>query len=173
MPLLLVWKLNVVKIYLGIGSNIEPKKNISAGLKSLETLFFILDVSPTYLAPSFGFKGDDFHNLVVAAETELSITDVLNALRTIEFEHGRPEHAIKFAPRSLDIDLLLFGDYVGKLGGYKMPRSDIDKFDFVLRPLQDIAPDDLHPVSGKSFSELWQGMSLTIESPLKLVDKKK
>ena len=173
MPLLLVWKLNVVKIYLGIGSNIEPKKNISAGLRSLETLFFILDVSPTYLAPSFGFKGDDFHNLVVAAETELSITDVLNALRTIEFEHGRPEHAIKFAPRSLDIDLLLFGDYVGKLGGYKMPRSDIDKFDFVLRPLQDIAPDDLHPVSGKSFSELWQGMSLTIESPLKLVDKKK
>ena len=173
MPLLLVWKLNVVKIYLGIGSNIEPKKNISAGLKSLETLFFTLDVSPTYLAPSFGFKGDDFHNLVVAAETELSITDVLNALRTIEFEHGRPEHAIKFAPRSLDIDLLLFGDYVGKLGGYKMPRSDIDKFDFVLRPLQDIAPDDLHPVSGKSFSELWQGMSLTIESPLKLVDKKK
>jgi 2-amino-4-hydroxy-6-hydroxymethyldihydropteridine diphosphokinase len=173
MPLLLVWKLNVVKIYLGIGSNIEPKKNISAGLRSLETLFFILDVSPTYLAPSFGFKGDDFHNLVVAAETELSITDVLNALRTIEFEHGRPEDAIKFAPRSLDIDLLLFGDYVGKLGGYKMPRSDIDKFDFVLRPLQDIAPDDLHPVSGKSFSELWQGMSLTIESPLKLVDKKK
>ena len=173
MPLLLVWKLNVVKIYLGIGSNIEPKKNISAGLKSLETLFFILDISPTYLAPSFGFKGDDFHNLVVAAETELSITDVLNALRTIEFEHGRPEHAIKFAPRSLDIDLLLFGDYVGKLGGYKMPRSDIDKFDFVLRPLQDIAPDDLHPVSGKSFSELWQGMNLTIESPLKLVDKKK
>lgn len=171
MPLRLVWKLNVVKIYLGIGSNIEPKKNISAGLKSLETLFSALDVSPIYLAPSFGFDGDDFYNLVVCAETELSITDVLIALRKIEFDHGRPEHAVKFAPRSLDIDLLLFGDYVGKLGGYKLPRSDIDKFDFVLRPLQDIAPDDLHPVSGESFSELWREMSFTIESPLSLVDK--
>lgn len=164
-----VWKLNVVKIYLGIGSNIEPEKNISAGLKSLETLFSNLDISPIYLAPSFGFEGDDFHNLVVCAETKLSINDVLYALRKIEFDHGRPEYAVKFAPRSLDIDLLLFGDYVGKIGGYNMPRSDIDKFDFVLRPLQDIAPDDLHPVNGKSFAELWQAMCTKIESQLELV----
>ena len=105
----------------------------------------------------------------MCAETELSITDVLIALRKIEFDHGRPEHAVKFAPRSLDIDLLLFGDYVGKLGGYKLPRSDIDKFDFVLRPLQDIAPDDLHPVSGKSFAELWRVMSAGVEQPLEVV----
>jgi len=164
-----VWKLNVVKIYLGIGSNIEPEKNISAGLKSLETLFSNLDISPIYLAPSFGFEGDDFHNLVVCAETKLSINDVLYALRKIELDHGRPEYAVKFAPRSLDIDLLLFGDYVGKIGGYNMPRSDIDKFDFVLRPLQDIAPDDLHPVNGKSFAELWQAMCTKIESQLELV----
>jgi 2-amino-4-hydroxy-6-hydroxymethyldihydropteridine diphosphokinase len=69
----------------------------------------------------------------------------------------------------LDIDLLLFGDFVGKVGGYKIPRSDIDKFDFVLRPLQDIASDKLHPVSGETFAHLWQKMSLHFESQLKLV----
>jgi 2-amino-4-hydroxy-6-hydroxymethyldihydropteridine diphosphokinase len=169
MLLLSVWKLNVVKIYLGIGSNIEPQKNIIAGLESLEILFSKLVISPTYLAPAFGFDGDIFHNLVVSAETHLSIEDVVQALRQIEFDHGRPEQAVKFSARSLDIDLLLYGDYVGKAGGYKIPRSDIDKFDFVLRPLQDIAAEELHPVSGKSFAELWQVMSAKAESQLKLI----
>ena len=170
MQLLLVWKLNVVKIYLGLGSNIEPRKNIAAGLKSLIDFFSSLEQSPTYLAPPFGFVGDDFHNLVVSAETELSIEQVVNVLRQIEFDHGRPEQAVKFSSRSLDIDLLLYGDYVGKVDGYKIPRSDIDKFDFVLRPLQDIAGDESHPVNGETFSELWSQMNATIERPLCLVD---
>jgi 2-amino-4-hydroxy-6-hydroxymethyldihydropteridine diphosphokinase len=148
----------VVKIYLGIGSNIEPRKNVAAGLKSLNVLFSKLEQSPTYLAPPFGFVGDDFHNLVVSADTELSIEQVVKALRQIEFDHGRPEQAVKFSSRSLDIDLLLYGDYVGKVDGAKIPRSDIDKFDFVLRPLQDIAAKNIHPVSGKSFAELWGEM---------------
>ncbi len=157
----------MVKIYLGIGSNIEPRKHINEGLQSLERLFSKLEISPTYLAPSFGFEGDDFHNLVVAAETDLTIEQVVSALRQIEFDHGRPEQAVKFSSRSLDIDLLLYGDYVGKVGGYKIPRSDIDKFDFVLRPLQDIAAAERHPVSGKTYSELWAEMQA--KSALELV----
>ena len=167
MPLRLVWKLNVVKIYLGIGSNIEPEKNIAEGIKSLETLFSKLELSPTYLAPPFGFVGDNFHNLVVCAYTDLSIADVVTVLREIEFEHGRPEKAVKFSSRSLDIDLLLYGDYVGSEAGYKIPRSDIDKFDFVLRPLQDIAANEIHPVNGKSFAKLWGEMRT--DAPLVLV----
>jgi len=159
----------VVKIYLGIGSNIEPRKNISAGLESLERLFSKLEISPTYLAPPFGFEGDDFHNLVVSAETDLSIEEVVKVLRQIEFDHGRPEQAEKFSSRSLDIDLLLYGNYVGKVGGYKIPRSDIDKFDFVLRPLQDIAADELHPVSGKSYAELWLNMKTKLKVQLEQV----
>ncbi|MFT5261193.1 MAG: 2-amino-4-hydroxy-6-hydroxymethyldihydropteridine diphosphokinase [Gammaproteobacteria bacterium] len=173
MRLLLAWKLNVVKIYLGIGSNIDPEKNIAEGLKSLDFLFSILDISPTYLAPPFGFEGDDFYNLVVCAKTDLSITEIVKALRQIEFDHGRPEHAVKFSSRTLDIDLLLFGDYVGKIAEYKIPRSDIDKFDFVLRPLQDIAGRVEHPVSGKSFAELWQIMSEESENELEVVSHAK
>jgi 2-amino-4-hydroxy-6-hydroxymethyldihydropteridine diphosphokinase len=159
----------VVKIYLGIGSNIEPETNIVAGVKSLKAIFSAVEVSPTYLAPPFGFEGDYFHNLVVCAETNLSIEEVVGALRQIEFDHGRPEQAVKFSSRSLDIDLLLFGDFVGKVGGYKIPRSDIDKFDFVLRPLQDIAGDATHPVSGKTFFELWCVMKQECVSELQLV----
>lgn len=159
----------MVKIYLGIGSNIEAEKNIIAGLESLEILFSKLEISPTYLAPAFGFDGDAFHNLVVSAETDLPIEEIVSALRQIEFDHGRPKQAVKFSARSLDIDLLLYGDYVGKAGGYNIPRSDIDKFDFVLRPLQDIAAKEIHPVSGKSFAELWQEMNAKTESLLELV----
>jgi len=169
MRLRLVWKLNVVKIYLGIGSNIEPEKHIAEGIVSLEKLFSKLIISPTYLAPPFGFTGDDFHNLVISAETDLSAADIVKALRKIEFEHGRPEYAVKFSSRSLDIDLLLYGDYVGKVDGYKIPRSDIDKFDFVLRPLQDIAANAVHPVSGESFADLWYEMSALTEYQLELV----
>lgn len=159
----------MVKIYLGIGSNIAPAKHIAAGIKSLETLFSNLILSPVYLAPPFGFAGDSFHNLVIAAETDLSVEKVIECLRQVEFEHGRPEHALKYSSRSLDIDLLLYGDYVGKAGGYQIPRSDIDRFDFVLRPLQDIAGDEIHPISKKTFSDLWQRMSENSETQLKLL----
>lgn len=163
----------MVKIFLGIGSNIEPEKNINAGLKSLEKLFSSIQVSPIYQAPSFGFEGDDFYNLVVAAETDLPINDVVSILRQVEFDHGRPVEAVKFAPRSLDIDLLLFGDYVGKvdchMSEYKIPRSDIDKYDFVLRPLQDIAGHLKHPATGNSFADMWQAMNLKSESKLKVL----
>lgn len=160
----------MVKIYLGIGSNIEPDTNIRAGLKSLATLFSTLTISPIYQAPAFGFDGDDFYNLVVAAETDLPIASVVKKLRELEYQHGRPLQAVKFASRSLDVDLLLYGDFVGTLvcesGEYQIPRSDVDKFDFVLRPLQDIAGEQYHPQSGKTFAQLWQAMSAAQSSQL-------
>lgn len=160
----------MVKIYLGIGSNIEPDKNIRAGLESLSALFSALTISPIYLAPAFGFEGDDFYNLVVAAETDLPVAQLVTKLRELEYQHGRSLQAVKFSSRSLDIDLLLYGDFVGTLvcesGEYQIPRSDIDKFDFVLRPLQDIAGEQRHPRSGKTFAELWQAMSAPQSSQL-------
>lgn len=159
----------MVKIYLGIGSNIDPDKNIKAGLRSLKTQFTNLTYSPTYLAPPFGFEGDSFHNLVVAAETDLPAEQVVELLRQVEFDHGRPEKALKYSSRSLDIDLLLYGDYVGEVGCYQIPRSDIDRFDFVLRPLQDIAASEKHPVSGELFSDLWQQMNKKMKSQLEVL----
>lgn len=159
----------MVKIYLGIGSNIEPEKNIPDGLNSLFELFSNLVISPIYLAPPFGFVGDDFHNLVVCAETDLSMIQVMNLLRRVEFDHGRPTNAVKFDSRSLDIDLLLYGNYVGRVDGYPIPRSDITKYDFVLRPLQDIAPDEVHPEHSKSYAELWHEMSSNTHSSLQRI----
>lgn len=149
----------MTRIYLGLGSNINPEEHIPAGIESLKTLFAAVQVSPIYLSPAFGFEGDDFHNLVVIAETDLSAEHVIEQLRELEFQHGRPQNAEKYSSRTLDIDLLMYGDFVGEVCGYQIPRNDIYKFDFVLRPLADLVPAESAPGSSETFAELWQAMA--------------
>ena len=149
----------MTRIYLGLGSNINPEKHIPAGIESLKTLFSAVQVSPIYLSPAFGFDGDDFHNLVVIAETDLSAEQVIGQLRDLEFQHGRPQNAEKYSSRTLDIDLLMYGDFVGEVCGYQIPRKDIYKFDFVLRPLADLAPEESAPDGSETFAELWSVMA--------------
>ena len=149
----------MTRIYLGLGSNINPEKHIPAGIESLKTLFSAVQVSPIYLSPAFGFEGDDFHNLVVIAESDLTAEQVIEQLRELEFQHGRPKNAEKYSSRTLDIDLLMYGDFVGEVCGYQIPRQDIYKFDFVLRPLADLVPAETAPGKKESFSELWAAMA--------------
>jgi len=149
----------MTRIYLGLGSNINPGKHIPEGLESLKTLFSDLQVSPTYLSSAFGFDGDDFHNLVVIAETDMAAEKVIEQLRELEFQHGRPQNAEKYSSRTLDIDLLMYGDFIGEVCGYHIPRQDIYKFDFVLCPLADLVPAETAPGGSKAFAELWQAMA--------------
>ena len=157
----------MTRIYLGLGSNIKPEKHIPEGINSLKALFSDLQVSPIYLSPAFGFEGDDFHNLVVIAETDLTAEQVIEQLRELEFQHGRPQNAEKYSSRTLDIDLLMYGDFIGEVCGYQIPRKDIYKFDFVLRPLADLVPEESAPGSSKTFAELWQ--ELDQKSELKII----
>ena len=148
----------MARIFLGIGSNIDPHQHIPAGIESLRRVFSSVQVSPVYISPAYGFDGADFHNLVVSAETGQSVEAVIECLRELEFEHGRPQDAVKYSSRALDIDLLMYDDLVAEVCGYNIPRSDIYRFDFVLRPLSDLAPDQLHPICGTSFINLWNTM---------------
>ena len=150
----------MTRIYLGLGSNINPEKHIPEGINSLKALFSDLQVSPIYLSPAFGFEGDDFHNLVVIAESDLTAEQVIEQLRELEFQHGRPKNAEKYSSRTLDIDLLMYGDFVGEVCGYHIPRQDIYKFDFVLRPLADLVPEESAPGGSETFAELWAAMSV-------------
>lgn len=143
------------RIYLGLGSNVQPKHFLPLGIRELRRLLGALDVSPIYRGAAIGFDGDPFYNLVVGAETALPVGELQRELRTIEFAHGRPEQTTRTSPRTLDIDLLTYGDLTGCVEGVELPRGEILHHAFVLRPLADLAPDTPHPLSGQSFAALW------------------
>ncbi len=143
-------------IYLGLGSNIEPERYLCAGLDALAELLGELRCSSVYRSEAVGFAGADFLNLVVAAETELEPAALAEALRLIEYGHGREPGAPKFSSRSLDIDLLLYDQLCGNIAGLQLPRPEVLFNAFVLAPMAELAPQDLHPVSGRSYAQLWQ-----------------
>lgn len=140
--------------YVSIGSNIDKAKNIDAGLNSLRETFGELSVSPIYETAAVGFDGDNFYNLVVSFESDLSAHAVFNTLRELEFLHGRSPNSQKFSPRCLDLDLLLYGNEIIDDDTLKLPRADIEKYTFVLQPLADIAPDLIHPIHQKTYRKM-------------------
>jgi len=93
---------------------------------------------------------------VVVGDTEKSIGDLTRSLAQIEARQGRLRGGGRFGPRTLDLDLLLYGDQVFSAGGINLPRNEITEYAFVLRPLADIAPDEAHPVLKKTYAELWR-----------------
>ncbi len=142
--------------YISIGSNIEREKNIFSALRALERQFGKLQVSSIFETEPVGFSGDPFYNLVVGFDSELDVKAVASLLREIEMEHGRTHNSHKFSARTLDLDLLLYGDLVMTEGRLQLPREEITRYAFVLEPLAEIAPDLQHPVSKQRFAELWE-----------------
>jgi 2-amino-4-hydroxy-6-hydroxymethyldihydropteridine diphosphokinase len=151
----------MTQCFISVGSNIDKTKNIKAGLNSLRATFGELTISPIYETGAVGFAGDNFYNLVVGFESDLSAHDVFKKLRELEFLHGRLSTSQKFSPRSLDLDLLLYGDVIIDDGTLKLPRADIEIYTFVLQPLADIAPELLHPILQKSYREMWTAHAAT------------
>lgn len=152
-------------VYLGIGSNIEPEKNLRAGLAQLRDTLGGIDCSPVYRSTAVGFDGDDFLNLVARCEINLSVAQLSAYLRELEQAFGRPENAKKFSPRKLDVDILLYGQLAGSIDGVELPRREILENAFVLKPLCDLAPELCHPASGKSYRELWQDFKMARQPP--------
>lgn len=151
-------------IYLSLGSNVDRHKHIAAALDALAENFGELIISPVYESKSIGFDGSNFFNLVVGAETDLSITDLSELLKRIEDHNGRKRSGPKFSPRTLDIDILTYGDFVGVETGIELPRAEITKNAFVLLPLANIAPELLHPQLQKTYGQLWQEYDKTSQS---------
>lgn len=145
----------MLKVFVGIGSNVERDKNLRSGVQALQAAFAPVQLSTVYSSAAVGFEGDDFFNMIAAFDTELSAAKVAAALREIEENHARGRGHSRFAPRSLDLDLLMYGDMVSDLPGLVLPRQDIIRYAFVLLPMMEIAPETRHPVSGKTMAELW------------------
>jgi len=143
------------RVYVGIGSNIEREANIRRGIGALRNEFGDITVSRVYESQAYGFKGDNFYNLVAGFDTELSLEKLAEKLRAIEYTFGRQREHERFLSRTLDIDILLYGDLVRHDEEHNLPREDIKIYAFVLCPLSEIAGNDQHPELGISYAELW------------------
>ncbi|MGZ8214949.1 MAG: 2-amino-4-hydroxy-6-hydroxymethyldihydropteridine diphosphokinase [Methylosarcina sp.] len=142
--------------YISIGSNIDKEKNILSSLRALSFYFGDLVVSSTYESEPVGFSGASFHNLVVGFDSELDVKTIAKQLRQIELEHGRTRDCKKFSSRTLDLDLILYGDLIISDGRLQIPRDEIEYYAFVLEPLAEIAGDRKHPVKQMSYREMWE-----------------
>jgi len=146
----------VTRGYISIGSNINKDEHIPASLRALEQTFGELTVSSIYESEPVGFTGDVFYNLVVGFDSDLGVKAVAKQLRQIELDNGRTRDSRKFAARTLDLDLILYGDLIVNDGRLQIPRDEIEHYAFVLEPLAEIAPSLQHPVSHISYGELWE-----------------
>ncbi len=145
----------MIEVFVGVGSNVERERRLAEGLSRLHRQFGRLRLSPVYESAAVGFQGNPFFNLVVGFETELSPPMLVASLRDIEIACGRGPNAPRFAPRPLDLDLLLYGDLVVEQADLHLPRPDILQYGFALKPLADLIPQRRHPVIGYTYSALW------------------
>ena len=102
-------------------------------------------MSRAYANAAVGFAGDDFINLVVGFRTGLTVHQVIERLHEAEAACGRERLAPKWAPRSMDLDILLFGDTVCSEPGLTLPRPDLLKRPYMLGPAAEIAPETRAP----------------------------
>jgi 2-amino-4-hydroxy-6-hydroxymethyldihydropteridine diphosphokinase len=141
-------------LHLNIGSNQDKRKNIRLALDSLEPNFKKITTSSLYESPSEGFIGSNFYNIGVNVETGKNINNVVNILHGIENSLGRDRNLPKFSSRIIDLDLVLYDDDINdKLN---IPRRDILKYAFVLAPLAELNPNDIHPQERVSYLDLWK-----------------
>ena len=137
----------MVRAYLSLGSNIEPRRYLAAAIAALRERFGELSVSPAYRSSAVGFAGADFINLAVGLETDLT-------LHALEDRNGRRRDVPRYSARTLDVDIVLYGDQVVHDGHLVIPRAEL-QLAFVLKPLADIAPDLVVPGETRTLAQRW------------------
>ena len=148
-------------LVLSLGSNLEPKANIQLAVTSLREKFGELSVSRVFESEAVGFEGNNFLNLVASGESEASLEDIQNSLKTLEDNMGRERDKPKFSDRPIDIDILLFGDSTGEECGLSLPRAEILSSAFVLWPLAELHPKLKYSPLDLCFDELWNAFDKT------------
>lgn len=142
-------------IYISVGSNMNRDYHIRQGVSALQQHLGALQLSSVYESEAVGFSGDSFYNLVVGATTTLSIAECKTLFKRIEDQYGRDRTAERFSGRTLDLDLLTFDSLICQQP-VQLPRAEITENAFVLWPLAEIAPEQIHPLTQQTYAELWQ-----------------
>jgi 2-amino-4-hydroxy-6-hydroxymethyldihydropteridine diphosphokinase len=159
----------VTTVLVAAGSNIEPVANLRRALDSLAARYPAMRCSRAYRNEAVGFEGEDFINLVVGFDTGEDVHAVLGRLHEAESLCGRARHAPKWAPRSMDLDILLFGDTVCDQPGLVLPRPDLVRRAYMLGPAAEIAPGFVHPTRGVTLAKLWRDFAKA-DHPFEVVD---
>ncbi|HYX73248.1 MAG TPA: 2-amino-4-hydroxy-6-hydroxymethyldihydropteridine diphosphokinase [Steroidobacteraceae bacterium] len=144
------------EVFVGAGSNVAPERNLARAVLQLAQDFPGARFSPWYRNRAVGFAGEDFINLVAGFQTDAPLRTVLARLHAIEMLCGRERDAPRWAPRSMDLDVLLYGDLICDEPGLKLPRPDLLKRAYMLGPLAALAPEVVHPTEGLTIGELWE-----------------
>ncbi len=148
----------MAQVFVSIGSNIDRERNIALALQMLQDNFGNLHSSSVYESDAVGFDSAPFYNLVVGFNSSEPPERIQAMLHRIEDDCGRARSG-ELSARTLDLDLLLYDDLVLQQGRLHLPRPDILRYAFVLRPLAEIAPQLRHPVNGETYARLWEGFS--------------
>jgi 2-amino-4-hydroxy-6-hydroxymethyldihydropteridine diphosphokinase len=146
----------VPQVYVAAGSNVAPERNLAQAVAAIAREFPGAVFSAWYRNRALGFAGEDFINLVAGFDTPLPVGAVLAKLHAIETACGRPRGAPRWAPRSMDLDVLLYGGLVCDEPGLKLPRPDLLKRAYMLGPLAQLAPQVVHPTAQLTIGELWR-----------------
>ena len=157
------------RVYVSVGSNVDREANVRAAARALRGHYGELQVSAVYESQAVGFDGNDFYNLVIGFDTEERPRAIAATLKSIEDGQGRSRAAPRFSDRTLDLDLILYGDLVVREEGLSLPRPEVLEHAFVLGPLAEIAGNEIHPVADKTYAELWAAFEASGQS-LRRVD---
>lgn len=144
------------KLILSLGSNVDAHSNIGAAIQALRIEFGDLNLSTVYESEAIGFRGENFLNLVLSADTEKPLEEIVSSLKQIEDSMGRNRSLPKFSDRTIDIDILIYGDENGANCGLNLPRAEVLTNAFVLQPLAEILPGLANAQTGQTYQQLWE-----------------
>ncbi|MCW3150680.1 2-amino-4-hydroxy-6-hydroxymethyldihydropteridine diphosphokinase [Stutzerimonas stutzeri] len=146
------------RVYIGLGSNLaEPLQQLRSALRALAELpqSTLAAVSSLYASDPLGPPDQPrYVNAVAALDTTLTPIALLDALQAIELAQGRERKAERWGPRTLDLDILLFGERLIDEPRLQVPHYHLQARPFVLYPLADVAPTDLRLADGRTLSDL-------------------
>jgi len=142
-------------VYLALGSNLGNRAaNLTTAIQRIRELGCVSAVSRIYESEPVGYREQGrFYNLVLRLETGYAPEELLVRVKRIETEMGRTS-SFRNAPRTIDIDILAYDDVVLHTPELEIPHPRMSERSFVLLPLAEVAPDFVHPVTGKRMTEL-------------------